>query len=211
VKQAFLKEVAKITMEDRKWHMIAVQGGGRVSDEVRNLQNAWLRPFETLSEIKAAYKSGKLISLPSIDEWRYFAVGMIGTEDPDNKEWYHLIHPDAYNRFNEHVARVFYHKTGKMLKVGWLVRSTAYQASLRKNNSNATKNRSSHEFGRTIDFSIPQVFNPHTGRAEAMSPDERVFISQLLTYYEKNFPDRTSWLVENGNCYHGTHYPLEQH
>ncbi len=136
---------------------------------------------------------------------------MIGTEDPENKEWYHLIHPDVYTRFNEHVARVFYYKTGKMLKVGGLVRSTAYQASLRKNNSNATKNRSSHEFGRTIDFSIPQVFNPRTGMAEAMSPEEREFISKLLTYYEKKFPNRTSWLVENGNCYHGTHYPLEQH
>ena len=135
-------------------------------------------------------------------------MGIIGTADSDNREWYNLIHPDAYERFNTHVARVFYHQTGKMLKVGGLVRSSEYQAKLRKGNSNATKNRSSHEFGRTIDFSIPEVFNPTTGRMEAMSSEERECISKLLTYYEMNAPERTSWLVENGNCYHGTHFPL---
>lgn len=42
----------------------------------------------------------------------------------------------------------------------------------------------------------------------AMNSQEREFISQLLTYYEKNSPNRTSWLVENSNAYHGTHYPI---
>ena len=36
----FLDKVAKITKEERKSHMIAAQGGGRVSDEVRKLEDA---------------------------------------------------------------------------------------------------------------------------------------------------------------------------
>lgn len=133
---------------------------------------------------------------------------MIGEADPENKFWYHLINPDAYNRFNEFVAKRFYAKTGKMLKVGGLVRSADYQAKLRVSNIQASRNVSPHEFGRTIDFSIPQVFDPQSGTMVPMSPEEREFISRLLTYYEKNSPDRTSWLVENKNAYHGTHYPI---
>lgn len=205
----FVKKVKKVTLEQRKAKMIATNGGGRASNEVEYLQKLWLRPFDTLLEIQTAYKTGKLIDFPSIDNGRYFAVGIIGSADPKNKVWYNLIHPEAYQRFNEHVAQVFYAETGKMLKVTGLVRSEEYQEKLRQGNIQATKKTSPHTFGRTIDFSIPELFNPKTGKMEPMSPDERKFISQLLTYYELNFPWRTSWLVENANAYHGTHYPLK--
>ena len=89
-----------------------------------------------------------------------------------------------------------------------MVRSEEYQEKLRKGNIQATKKTSPHEFGRTIDFSIPQVFDPQSRTMVPMSPQEREFISRLLTYYEKVSPERTSWLVEGGNAYHGTHYPI---
>lgn len=184
----FIKKVKAVTFDQRKAKMIAVNGGGRASDEVAKLQALGLQPFDTLREIQQAYKDGKLVALPSVSKERYFAVGMIGTADPGNKPWYNLIHPDALIRFNQHVAGVFYAETGKFLKVGGLVRSEEYQKKLRQSNHQATKKTSPHEFGRTIDFSIPEVFNPVTKQVEQMSPDEREFISKLLTYYELNSP-----------------------
>lgn len=204
----FLARVQKITLAERKAQLMATQWGGKASDEVKKLQQFWLKPFDTLEEIQRAYKAWKLIALPSIDEGRYFAIQLAGDLDMKNRFWYNLIHPDAYKRFNEFVAKVFYSKTGKMLKVGGLVRSETYQKRLRWHNVQATKDISPHTFGRTIDFSVPEVFNPITKKMEPTSPQEHEFISQLLTYYEKSSPDRTSWLVEGGNAYHGTHYPI---
>lgn len=204
----FLERVEKITLNERKAQLMALNGGGKASDEVAKLQSFWLKPFDTIEEIQQAFAAGKLIPLPSIEEGRYFAIQLAGDLDMKNRFWYNLIHPDAYERFNKFVAKVFYAKTGKMLKVGGLVRSEEYQAKLRWSNFQATKTISPHEFGRTIDFSVPEVFNPVTRKMEPTSPQEHEFISRLLTYYEKTSPNRTSWLVENKNAYHGTHYPV---
>lgn len=85
-----------------------------------------------------------------------------------------------------------------------LVRSAEYQKRLTRGNSQATHNTSPHSFGRTIDFSLTRVYNPATNQLEQIldTSPERQFMSRLLTYYEKNYPEWTSWLVENGNCYH---------
>jgi len=99
---------------------------------------------------------------------------------------------------------VFYAYTGKLLVVTSLVRSAEYQKLLTRGNIQATQNVSPHSFGRTIDFSLTRVYNPQTARVETLADTspERQFISRLLTHYEKNYPDWTSWLVEGGNCYH---------
>jgi hypothetical protein len=204
-----LAQVQKVTMPDRVAFLKAVKGGWRASDEVKKLQSQGLRPFDTLQEIQWAHKKNRLTSLPSIDEGRRFYVDPgIGETDPSHQEWYNLINPEAYADFNKYVADMFYAHTGKLLVVTSLVRSAEYQKLLTRGNIQATQNVSPHSFGRTIDFSLTRVYNPETARVETLADTspERQFISRLLTHYEKNYPEWTSWLVENGNCYHWTFY-----